>query len=98
MVWECVRIWAASGVAYLCPSQSKCDSQLPEQDANVACRCSTGRLWGEDEDVIDSAFVIDFVRPPRPLLSFCSNIFCQHGRQTACALHLADDSSSVVVM
>lgn len=60
---------------YLWPSHSKCDSQLPEQDARVAWRLSTGRLWVDDEDVMDSAFVMALVRPPKLLLSFCSQRF-----------------------
>ena len=70
--------WKLPGCAYLCPSQSKCDSQFPEQEAKVACRFSTGRFWLEDEDVMDSAFVMAFVRPPRLLLSFCSSTGLQH--------------------
>ncbi len=73
-----LKAWGALCSAYLCPSQSKCESQFPEQEANVACRFSTGRFLSEDEDVIDNAFVMAFVRPPRLLLSFCSTTALQH--------------------
>lgn len=68
----------------------------------MACRFSTGRFLSEDEDVIDSAFVMAFVRPPRLLLSFCGIIALQYKmrrQQTASpwtvkALHAYADSGT----